>query len=165
VLVRVLAPRLFDRSFCVDEVTPMPRLFYESSASVLICLMLAGCGGGGAGVKTYPVKGTVSFNGQPLAEAAVNFYPAQGRPAAGITDAQGAFFLSTFTSKDGAAAGTYTVAIAELAKEIEMPKPGDPIAEPTPPRFPIRYTDPFRSGLTAEVKPGSGNEFKFELHE
>lgn len=126
-------------------------------------LLLSGCGGG-SGVKTYPVKGTVNYKGAPLADAVVTFYPDQGRPAAGTTDAQGAFFLSTINSKDGAPAGTYRVAIAEATLETPpMPLPGEPEPQAKPPRFPARYTDQYQSKLSAEVKAEGENNLTFDL--
>lgn len=141
----------------------MLRSFYGLIACLLVCCLLAGCGGG-TGVKTYPVKGTVKLKGQPLANAVVTFYPVQGRPAAGTTDEQGAFFLSTHQSQDGAPAGSYKVTVSEPAEEnLPMPNPDDPPPQPKPSRFPVRYTDQNESALTAEVKPGADNNFTFDL--
>lgn len=143
----------------------MLRSFYVLLGCGLVSPLVAGCGGG-TGVKTYPVKGTVTFKGQPLADAAVTFYPSQGHHAAGLTDAQGTFFLSTFNPKDGAAAGAYNVGITEAVLETPpMPVPGQPDLPPKPLRFPARYTDPNQSNLTAEVKPGAENNFTFDLTE
>lgn len=131
---------------------------------VLASSLLSGCGGG-SGVATYPVKGTVKYKGEPVTDAAVTFFPSQGRPAAGMTDSQGTFQLSTFSSKDGAPAGTYKVSVTESVTEIP-PMPGTgPEPPPKPPRFPGRYTDPEQSNLSAEVKSGAENNFTFDLTE
>jgi hypothetical protein len=125
-----------------------------------VALLATGCGGA-RGAKTYAVQGKVTIQGQPLADVVVSFYPEQGRPASGTTDAQGAFALSTFESKDGAAAGSYRVAINEPAAEMAE---GDySIPAEKPPRFPVKYTNPFESELIAEVKPGPENTFTFDL--
>lgn len=125
-----------------------------------VALLAAGCGSGRS-TKTHPVKGTVTYQGQPLPEVVVSFYPEQGRPAAGMTDAQGAFSLSTFDPKDGAPAGFYKVAINEPAPDRAE---GDYSVPPEkPPRFPVKYTNPSESELVAEVKPSSDNDFKFDL--
>ena len=127
----------------------------------LLPLAVVGCGGSGAG--TIPAKGIVTLKGQPLADAVVSFYPAQGRPANGQTNAQGEFSLSTFKPNDGALPGSYQVGITEPAV---MPAEGDySIPEPKAPRWPVKYTDPKQSGLTAEVKAGAENNFKFDLTE
>src|SRR5690606_27270537 len=87
-------------------------------------LMLVGCGQSG-GEKTYQVTGIVTFQGKPVKEAAVSFIPEKGRPASGVTDAEGKFELSTFGSMDGAIAGGHKVIIAPFSDEI-TPMPGEP---------------------------------------
>ncbi|HUY90205.1 MAG TPA: carboxypeptidase-like regulatory domain-containing protein [Pirellulales bacterium] len=120
-------------------------------------MSLGGCGARGK-AKTYPLAGTVTFKGQPLANAVVTFFPASGRPTAGITNSAGEFTLPT-----GAAAGPYHVTVAEPSPEA---KPDDYSLPPeTPPRFPAKYTDPNRSGLDFEVKPDAENKFAIELKE
>lgn len=126
-----------------------------------VALLATGCGGG-QGAKTYPVQGKVTLQGQPLADVVVSFYPDQGsRAPSGITDSQGAFALSTFESKDGAPAGNYRVAVAEPAPEM---REGDySVPAEKPPRFPLKYTNPYESELIADVKPGPENTFTFDL--
>lgn len=137
----------------------MQRLMWRSLACAGV-LFAAGCGGGRS-TKTYPVKGTVTYQGQPLAEVVISFVPEKGRPASGTTDAQGSFSLSTFDPNDGAPAGAYKIAIAEPAPEMAE---GDYSIPPEkPPRFPVKYTNPYESELVAEVKPSSENDFKFDL--
>ncbi|HEX5442782.1 MAG TPA: carboxypeptidase-like regulatory domain-containing protein [Pirellulales bacterium] len=139
----------------------MQRIVGRLVGCVAVALLATGCGGG-RGTKTYPVKGTVTLQGQPLADVVVSFYPEQGsRPPSGMTDAEGAFALSTFESKDGAPAGRYQVAIHEPAPEMAE---GDYSLPPEkPPRFPVKYTNPRESELVAEVKSGSDNTFTFDL--
>jgi hypothetical protein len=71
--------------------------------------LAAGCGGSG----TVPVKGTLTFDGKPLAGAFVTLIPdgPGGREAHGSTDAGGVFHLSTFSPKDGALPGAYKVTV------------------------------------------------------
>jgi hypothetical protein len=78
----------------------------------LALLMGAGCGGGGAPAPV-PVKGTVTLDGKPLADATVQFVAqdAGGRDATGTTNAEGAFALSTVKPGDGALPGKYKVVI------------------------------------------------------
>ena len=83
----------------------------------LLVLFLSGCGGGSK-AGTYPVTGVVTFKGEPLPNAAVTFFPVQGRPAAGMTNAQGEYFLSTFAAGDGAMSGTYSVTVALSASVV-----------------------------------------------
>jgi hypothetical protein len=78
-------------------------------AGAWLALSVAGCGA----AKTVPVKGVVTFNDKPLANASVIFVTQEkgGRDATGTTDANGAFQLSTFVPKDGALPGLYKVTV------------------------------------------------------
>jgi len=130
-------------------------------ASVLV----AGCGKAGT-EPTAKVTGTVTYNGSPAEGAAVTFYPEQGRPASGVTDAQGKFTLSTFASGDGAVLSKHTVTIAEAASKEAPPMPGTPGAEnymPPAPRFPAKYADRSTTPFTATVEKGEKNEFTFDM--
>ena len=128
----------------------------------LLALFLGGCGRS-SNVKTYPVTGVVTFKGELLPNAVVSFFPAGGRPASGMTNAQGEFSLSTFKAGDGAMPGMHSVTVSEPAAEM---KEGDySVPEPKPPRFPVKYTDPRQSELKFEVKPGEENKFAIDLKE
>jgi hypothetical protein len=132
---------------------------------VLALVLVAGCGKAGT-EPTAKVTGTVTYNGARAAEAAVTFYPEQGRPASGVTDAEGAFTVSTFASGDGAVLGKHTVTIAEAASKEPPPMPGMPGAEnykPPAPRFPAKYADRSTTPFTATVEKGKKNEFTFDM--
>jgi uncharacterized lipoprotein YajG len=83
--------------------------------SVLFTLLavgfLAGCSSEPERPPTYPVTGTVTANGKPVAAASVIFGPVTPgvASAAGITDAEGKYRLTTFSAGDGAQAGEYRV--------------------------------------------------------
>lgn len=113
--------------------------------------------------KTYPVTGTAMLRGIPLPDAVVTFMPEYGRHASGITDAQGKFTLSTFAPADGALEGRHIVTIAETARE--MPEGDYSIPAETNQRMPGRYAEPAESGLVADVKTNSNNDFTFQLTE
>src|SRR5262245_49763628 len=78
-----------------------------------LLVMLAGCGRDGPALQ--PVRGTVRVNGRPAERVAVSFHHAsaavKGNAAhpCGVTDAVGAFQLSTDRESDGAVAGEYVV--------------------------------------------------------
>lgn len=83
---------------------------------------LAGCGGGR--VKVYPVEGSVTYNGEPLAGVDVAFHPADAKndtsyPPHATTDESGKFKLMTFTKDDGAPAGEFKVAVAFAVQSAE----------------------------------------------
>ena len=124
---------------------------------VALLLPLAiGCGGGGADLSS--VEGTVTLDGQPLANAIVNFEPAEGGAARssydGQTDAKGHYVLHATASQKGAELGDYTVHITlpKLAKD-------DPNAK-TAIKVPAKYNT--QTTLTATVKQGK-NKFDWPL--
>jgi hypothetical protein len=73
----------------------------------------AGCGDGRGAV---PLSGTVLLDGRPLARATVAFVPEEDgrRPAAGVSDENGRFELTTFTEGDGALPGGYRVIVTKV---------------------------------------------------
>jgi hypothetical protein len=109
-------------------------------------VVLTGCGR----QSMAPVKGRVTCNGQPVREAATTFSPIPkteddkypGKPAAGFTDADGMYELSTYKPLDGALVGRHRVTVA---------------LDDTNPARCTRQKD-----LELEVKP-SGNELNIEL--
>ena len=78
-------------------------------------LALAGCGP----ANMAPVWGHVTCNGKPVAEAVITFSPMpknegdreSGKAAAGSTDADGYYVLTTFRQGDGALIGKHRVTI------------------------------------------------------
>jgi hypothetical protein len=138
---------------------------------LLAALAAAGCGGSGASspeqVQPVPVSGRVAYRGKPLGNVAVVFQSIDGKVSAvGTTDASGTFRLTTYSPDDGAPPGSYkvTVAAGGSAREIE---PGvlAPVAEEAAAGspVPVRYADPTRTDLTADVKENGANRFTFEL--
>jgi hypothetical protein len=113
---------------------------------ILVCLVV-GCSGG-TKFSTARAGGTVTCEGQPVAGAVVNFTPLAaasggGRGATGITDGQGRFVLTTYTTGDGAMVGKHRVSVG--SEDANKPLPGN-----SPP------------DLTLDVQPGN-NDFPIEL--
>jgi hypothetical protein len=118
-----------------------------------VCLVL-GCGGG---PEVGSVSGRVTLDGEPLADARVNFQPigGSGRNAGigsyGRTNANGEYSLTLIDdSGQGAVVGMHKVMI----KAVPEPKggPNDDKARSGPDRVPREYN--IDSTLTFEVKPG-----------
>jgi len=85
--------------------------------TLILSTMLAGCGQAKQPwEKVYPASGVVKFQGQPVAGAVVTLipedreFPNTVRPTA-ITDEDGAFEIGTYSSADGAPAGSYKVLV------------------------------------------------------
>ena len=94
----------------------MHRTFPVLSKLTLLLAVLAfpftGCGyRRPAQVKT---TGTVTLDGEPVANAALMFIPDSGRPASGNTNTNGEFQVSSFGGNDGLPAGNYRVTATRL---------------------------------------------------
>ena len=133
---------------------------------------LAGCGGSTM-PKVYPATGTVTWKGEPLADATVSFVPSVGAPSDGRTDAQGKFTIMT-NGMPGARAGACRVTVSKFAgaggSMPAAPKPEDMIklhekkGEVGKAELPAKYGRPDTSGLAAEVTAdGAKNVFTFDL--
>jgi hypothetical protein len=125
---------------------------------LVAAVVLAGCGES----QTVSVTGTVTIKGQPAENVEVTFLPKGGRPATGVTNAEGRFELSTFKPGDGAMPGDQTVTLGEYyppGKPPPMPRGNEPL----PSRFPARYSDTVNSPLKANVERGGKNDFQFDV--
>ena len=122
----------------------------------LLLPLTFGCGGGGADLNS--VEGMVTLDGQPLANAIVNFEPADeavGRSSYdGQTDESGHYVLHATASQKGAELGDYTI-------HITLPKlaSDDPNAK-TAIKLPPKYNT--QTELRATVKQGK-NKFDWQL--
>ena len=129
-------------------------------ATMVVVLFLPGCGKR----RPTPVKvtGTVTYRGQPVEGATVNFIPKKGRIAIAKTDADGRFALRTYEPRDGAIVGEYEVAIVKY-----IPNPGydpsSPHSEEMIPVLPKRYANRATSELKASVTTDRANDFQFDL--
>ncbi|PQO36442.1 carboxypeptidase-like regulatory domain-containing protein [Blastopirellula marina] len=131
---------------------------------LLVAFLFAGCGGNAL----QPLQGTVTLDGQPLADAAVSFSPvAGGRPASGKTDADGKFTLASFTAGDGLPVGSYKVTIVKIdTKKQAQAAPSSEEDGDAPESAamgaveqgvsfvtPVKYSSPLTSDLVVDVKP------------
>jgi hypothetical protein len=130
----------------------------------------------GCGPSLSPVKGKVTYQGQPVAGATVNFVSPQGRIATGVTDAGGQFALST-RGRPGAEVGSYAVSVTKYsppsparpsrAEEAKMKRyQGGKIPALPKSELPEKFGNPKLSGLAADVTGDSSkNDFEFRLSE
>jgi len=128
-------------------------------------LTLYGCSGSD-GPQVAAVEGTITWKGNPLADAGVAFTPEKGPVAIGRTNDAGQFSLST-QGRDGAVIGSHRVTI----EAFEPPPPGkktissdgEVLIAPVS-RIPSKYGILTKSGLEAKVTANnSENNFDFEL--
>jgi hypothetical protein len=127
-----------------------PRLIVVAALSCGACW---GCGPAGSGKlpDVIPVKGKVTYKGQPVTKGSITFEPdGFGRDAHGQIKADGTFVLTTLKEGDGAVAGHHRVAVTGTG--ITSAK--DALAK--------KYAGVSSSGLTADVD-AEHTEFTFDL--
>jgi hypothetical protein len=91
----------------------------RSRILVFVFLVATLLSGGCGNTNLAPVKGRVTCNGKPVAEAMITFAPfpksegdrEAGKPATGFTDDEGNYELSTYKPYDGALIGKHNVTI------------------------------------------------------
>ncbi len=141
------------------------------SVCSLLALPLAGCAKGGVeGV--VPVTGKVTYNGAPVAGAAVSFVSAdRSAPATALTASDGTFALRTVDTP-GALPGNYVALVqkselpAELTQEVSMEDAVAQAGKPVPAAkelLPAKYADATASPLKFEVKDAGENTFELAL--
>jgi hypothetical protein len=155
---------------------------YLAAAVFVLCFLVAGCEQSNRPA-TYPVRGTVTYRGKPVAGASVAFLaPGAPRLAVGTTDDAGRFSLTTYEQDDGAVLGTHVVTVQKLAMQ---PGPSYDVpdgkidnaaieramqeaalrveaAEKAGSELPAKYASHNTSELRLEVVE-SENDFKIEL--
>lgn len=159
----------------------LPRRLFTMLA-VPSLIVMASCGGADDGLgQRFPVSGTVTYNGNPLAKGKISFVSddPQGVGATATIE-DGAYTLSTGGQGDGARAGKYKVTVTAKEDATEKAKADfakvnkGTDASYVPGRFlaqaeaeaksliPTGYGDPRTTTLSAEVLPQS-NKFEFKL--
>lgn len=147
----------------------MPRGLGVCAFAAFLLLNLIGCNFSGLS----PVAGVVTLDGQPLANASIQFIPqGMGRDATAGTNAQGEFVMSTQEPRDGVAAGTYKVVITPPSSAGPPPKfasASEAMAATAGqqqtlvnPSFPAKYTRQETTPLT-QVVPANEKKIIFEL--
>jgi len=143
--------------------------------TLVVLVVLVGCGGPSR-PPTFPVRGLITSEGQPLEGVTVAFRPRDPsngqRPANGKTGPDGRYELSTFTAGDGAMAGEFGVTLLKFPPVVaddsqsgdgEYVPPEGPLPPPPANVLPKRYADPKTSGMAAEVKAAGENTFDFSV--
>jgi hypothetical protein len=101
----------------------------RSSLGLGLCLLIvtSGCSGGDSGPKLVAAKGTVKYNGNPIAGASVVFSPKEGTPGTATTDKDGNFTLTT-GGRPGVIVGKSKVVISKATSVAD----GKTAAQMTP---------------------------------
>jgi hypothetical protein len=129
------------------------------AAAVLVATAMLAAGCGREEPAAVAVKGSVTFQGRPLAGGLVVFAPDRekgnsGKPLNATIGPDGWYRL-TAEGSAGVTPGWYRVAIAD--------PPGAFAEGAGRPRFPAALRRPDRSGLDREVLAGKENVFHFEV--
>jgi hypothetical protein len=126
---------------------------------VSAAVVAGGCGPGRP--TTVPIRGSVTLDGKPVAQATVLFVPiAGGVPARGATGVDGGFTLTTFAEGDGALAGKHRVSVSKMrVTGVEATEDGMlPATVSGEVRTiwvtPQKYADATTSGLEVDVTRG-----------
>jgi 3',5'-cyclic AMP phosphodiesterase CpdA len=115
-------------------------------------------------VATFPVTGTVTFNGKPLGGVTVTFHRYNKdtekyvNTADGLTDADGRYKLSTYTKFDGCPAGEFAVTVVKTGRGYYD---GD-ADEKRKVTVPAAYGTAAKSEIKVTVKEGA-NELNLDL--
>jgi hypothetical protein len=164
------------------------RFFVVIASAAAINVTIIGCSGDDGLGRRFPVSGTVTYNGSPLAKGTISFISEEpnGVGASGAIE-NGSYTLSTGGNNDGARAGKYKVVIVakedvqakaradfEKARASHSNVAGTESRDIVPKQFltaaeaaaksliPPGYGDSRTTNLTAEVKAGS-NTIPFTL--
>jgi len=103
--------------------------------AVLATLALSGVGCGERGPEVGEVRGLVTLDGSPLANAQLVFTPATGRPSTGVTGEDGRYELVYLRDQKGAVLGKHTVRITTLQRSTSDRGEDPPFREKIPPQY------------------------------
>lgn len=134
--------------------------------------VLPGCGPAGQ-VKTYPVKGRITFEGKPMVGGGgISLIPLADQPgktAGGTIQPDGTYVLGTYKDADGSMAGEFRVVVfQETVKEGKAAADGSGGAiagvstVAAGDRIPVVYANDRESPLTAKIE-AKPNEINFDL--
>lgn len=134
---------------------------------ILGLVALSGCKG--PKIKgLVPVRGIVTYNGEPLEGAAVCFTPKEfqtgDRLATGKTDANGAFELRTI-GELGILPGEYVVVLIknEAIPSKQPPRAGRPAPQTIKSLLPKRYGDPKTTDLNVAVENNGIRDLRLDI--
>lgn len=102
------------------------KLVARAALCCVSALLVTGCGRSDL-PELGTVSGTVTLDGQPLADAIVNFTPVQaGRPSTGQTDSSGHYTLLYVADVEGAVVGKHSVTVERIVTSEADDLPEDP---------------------------------------
>lgn len=143
--------------------SPGPQSLRNRGWLAAAALLLVSCSEGEVHKTPIAVKGLVTIDGKPLADASIGLFPdtyGVGRACTGKSDKTGAFSLTTFvdqtTTTPGVEPGSYQAIVTKLSKV--QPRDGSIKSD-----IPTRYSDVQKSDLKVVISEESDQTVKFEL--
>ncbi|MDR3110161.1 MAG: hypothetical protein LBU65_10830 [Planctomycetaceae bacterium] len=149
------------------------KTFYTFIVTGFLTALLF-CAGCGNGLTLGKVEGTVTFDGQPLANGTIIFAVKGTRESSGIIENGVIRNVTTFKDNDGTPIGEAAVAIIALKEQKTQPVVNEDASPDKPSSgssttmggsefsIPIRYVNTETSGLTVTINKGV-NKVKFDL--
>jgi hypothetical protein len=124
---------------------------HKKLLDLVLILFLTGCGP--VHPELHQVRGKVTFNQQPIADALVTLHPLQGNlsplPIA-YTRADGQFEISWLGQGDGAPSGDYAITITWK----QLIQQGEEKVRSGKNLLPAKYADPQKTPWRCSIKPG-----------
>jgi hypothetical protein len=131
-----------------------------AAALGLACLAVAGCGRkGDYGI----VRGTVTFNGQPVSEGMVVFFEPQLMVYQGARIQPNGSYSVAMSSGPGILVGDYQVTVMPPVIESPGSKAFGPMTVREYPNIPLKYRNPRTSPLKVSVVEGDNPPFDIEM--
>lgn len=114
----------------------------------LVCITVAGCGGGGGAQKAKEIRGFVSYKGEKLSSGTVRFMSASNEVAFAVVQPDGSYIITDVVPgevKIGVQQGNEPKSVGDSS--------GKPAAKPTKPPvvLPLKFHDPATSGMVKTV--------------
>jgi hypothetical protein len=105
-------------------------------ACLLVVTCLSGCGRRSDQPPLGTVKGVVTLDGEPLAEANVTFAPTEGgRTSTAVTNSDGSYELNYTTKDKGAKVGEHTVRVSTFQQGGDEPDSPKGVPEKVPKKY------------------------------
>jgi len=127
-------------------------------------LLLAVLGGCGSDHPLAQVGGTVTRGGKPIEHIMVHFYPTQGRPSWGVTDAQGRYTME-YDDRKGVEIGHHKVYVTFSPQDIQVKMDLEFGKYKVPAEMGEimkKYGDPDKTPLAFDVKESQTIDFKLD---
>ncbi|WP_417749508.1 carboxypeptidase-like regulatory domain-containing protein [Rosistilla oblonga] len=137
-------------------------------ASLFVIALAVGCGGEPPLPDAYPASGRVLLDGKPIEGVSVTLLPQAGVPGRGgygVTDANGAFSITSVEGQDGVQPGKYKVVFQKLAQPDGSPIPPGATAADVGAEniLPPAYNSPEMCTTFADIQAGTNPDMEFDL--